>query len=237
MGSLQHWTEGMHAAYKIAQKNSRKESEKGKRNFDKKGILCTILHAGDRVLVRNLLEKGGPGKLRSYWEDKIYVVNCRISEDSPVYEVRPENGKGRIRVLHRNLLMQCDSLPIEGPIVGQRRHVMHKKGDVRHRVEVPADTNSSSNESGDLVVGHPTMKDYSQWETSALDPEASTFTPGEPYVSADLEGSEGVDPEGLEQASAANKFAEQKGQEGSLSEDSWSDAQESVIPTVSLKEN
>ena len=67
-GSMQDWTEGLKAAYEIAQRKSRKAAEKGKRNFDKKGILSTRLTEGDRVLVRNLLEKGGPGKLRSNLE-------------------------------------------------------------------------------------------------------------------------------------------------------------------------
>ena len=33
-----------------------------------------------------------------------------------VYEVRPENGGGRSRVLHRNLLLPCPYLPVEAPI-------------------------------------------------------------------------------------------------------------------------
>lgn len=43
----------------------------------------------------------------------IYVVLRRLNDESPVYEVKKENGTGRNRVLHRNLLMQCDSFPLE----------------------------------------------------------------------------------------------------------------------------
>eukprot|EP00794_Sanderia_malayensis_P014617 gene14617-16131_t len=36
----------------------------------------------------------------------------RHGEQSQVYTVEPEYGKGRKRTLHRNLLMPCDSLPV-----------------------------------------------------------------------------------------------------------------------------
>ena len=68
------------------------------------------MQPGDRVLVRNLSERGGAGKPRSH---RIHVVVSRKGEDSPVYEVKPETGPGGTRILHRNLLLPCNHLPVD----------------------------------------------------------------------------------------------------------------------------
>lgn len=41
------------------------------------------------------------------------MVKERKHAESPVYEVRPEREKGKSRVIHRNLLLPCDFLPLE----------------------------------------------------------------------------------------------------------------------------
>lgn len=64
-------------------------------------------------MVRNFKERGGPGKLRSYLEDKIYVVTERKHKDSHVYAVKLERGAGKTRVLHGNLLQRCNFLPVK----------------------------------------------------------------------------------------------------------------------------
>jgi hypothetical protein len=97
---------GLQEAYALADQHSKRAAEK----FNKHGkqLKSSLLRVGDRVLVRNMSERGDPVKLRSFWEPKIHVVSRRMADDSPVYEVKPENGSGKARVLHRNMLFQCD---------------------------------------------------------------------------------------------------------------------------------
>lgn len=110
---VKNWQIRMKQAYEIASKIAAKEASRGKRYYDRRSHGAD-LQLGGRVLVRNLSERGGPGKLRSYWESRVHVVVKRRSKDSPVYEVVPEGG-GRSQVLHRNLLLPCDSLPLDQP--------------------------------------------------------------------------------------------------------------------------
>ena len=58
------------------------------------------------MLIRNLKEKGGTGKLRSYWEDGIFTV-VKKKDNLPVYTIKHLN-KDDVRVVHRNLLMKCN---------------------------------------------------------------------------------------------------------------------------------
>ena len=108
------WKASLEEAYQIVSTKMKARAQKGKEQYDKK-VNSSPLIPGDRVLVCNLTPRGGPSKLRSFWEQDIYIVVTRMGPESPVYKVRPESAKGRERVLHCNLLLPCNNLPIKQP--------------------------------------------------------------------------------------------------------------------------
>jgi len=59
-----------------------KSAIRGKRNYDMR-VRSSELQVGDRVLVRNLPPRGGPGKLRAFWEDEIHVGDCKKGGTKP----------------------------------------------------------------------------------------------------------------------------------------------------------
>ncbi|KAL6471946.1 hypothetical protein MHYP_G00205960 [Metynnis hypsauchen] len=109
---VEQWKQGMQEAYQIVREQIKKSMDRNKRNYDTK-VRCTDLQPGNRVLIRNLTPRGGTGKLKSYWEEGVHVVIRQVGKDVPIYEVKPEQSRGRSRVLHRNLLMPCEHLPRE----------------------------------------------------------------------------------------------------------------------------
>lgn len=121
------WRKRMQEAYRLASKTAEKEQTRAKKHYDRK-TYGVELQPGCRVLVRNFRDRGGPGKLRSYWEEQVYVVTERKHKDSPVYAVQPEKGPGKTRVLHRNLLLPCDFLPVE------EEDEQRKKGKKRNKL-------------------------------------------------------------------------------------------------------
>ena len=179
--SVQDWTAGMHEAYEIARQNAKFAAAKGKKNYDK-SLRCAVLQKGDRVLVRNLLERGGPGKLRSFWEKKIHIVTRRMAENSPVYEVSPEDGQGRKRVLHRNLLFQCDFLPFEGqPPTKQKRllssKVRNQRRNQKGHVTGETDSDVAEGRTVPRALVSVGQSASSTDEVYTLNPEAPLFVP------------------------------------------------------------
>ena len=102
----EEWGHAMKQAFEIARNNKQKAGERNKRYYDRK-MRGNELEVGDRVLSRNR-EKGGTGKLRSFWEKHVYHVVEKVA-DIPVFVIRPEGG-GRSKRVHRNDLLRCNEI-------------------------------------------------------------------------------------------------------------------------------
>lgn len=145
----QKWQQQMKEAYDIASKTIKKTTARGKMYHDQKRP-SSVLSPGDRVLVRNMSERGGPGKLSSYWENHIHIVVSQKGKDSPVYEVKPEHGTGRGRILHRNMLMACNALPLQEPaqsmLGGQNPCIQQRKRRKENKSNETSEDADSSDE-------------------------------------------------------------------------------------------
>lgn len=171
---VEKWRKGMDEAYAIANDNAKKATEKSKRYYDMK-VRSSVLQPGERVLVKNLTPRGGPGKLRDYWEDTIHTVVRQMGPDLPIYEVRPERGKGRSRVLQRNLLMSCDYLPFE-QVPEKDNRVKHKQ----KRTEKHVIVESEDEDSGDEYVCYYAPPQPSVPQPSEEEPPAAVQPPEPP---------------------------------------------------------
>ncbi len=106
------WKMSMDQAYKIANEQIKKSSTYNKQKYDKQNKAKSVeIIPGDRVLVKNVRDRGGTGKLRSFWEQEIYEVVSKHDE-LPVYKIKPL-GTNRVRTIHRNLIKGCNELPID----------------------------------------------------------------------------------------------------------------------------
>ena len=103
----------MKEAYDLALQRSknRKMKDKGQRD---RGACLGPLYPGDSILIQNLSEREGTTKLVSYWEHEVGVIVESKGKENLVYAVRPETSiNGKIRILHQNLLLTCESIQVQ----------------------------------------------------------------------------------------------------------------------------
>lgn len=90
-------------SFDLASAAASKARAKQKRFYDLKARGADV-GLGDKVLVK-IVAFDGKHKLADKWEEDIYEVIQQPNSDIPVFVVQKENGTGRKRTLHRNLLL------------------------------------------------------------------------------------------------------------------------------------
>ena len=106
-------------AYDIANIAIKNSQSRQKYNYDlkTKGVNLQI---GDRVLVK-VVAFDGKHKIADRWEDHPYIIMEQPNHDIPVFKVKREDGQGRQKILHRNLLLPIGSrLPAPTPTPRRR---------------------------------------------------------------------------------------------------------------------
>jgi len=101
--------ERLRKAYELAVSKSQLSQAHQKTQYDRKAR-AAVLEKGDRILVK-IVAFDGRHKLSDKWEDDVYVILDQPNPSIPVYTVGKENGEGRKKILHRNLLLPVGSLP------------------------------------------------------------------------------------------------------------------------------
>ena len=86
----------------------KKSQHRQKKLYDLKSR-GAVLEVGDSVLVK-VVAFDGRHKLADKWEEEPYVIISQPNDGVPVYELKREDGQGRKRVLHRNLLLPIGHL-------------------------------------------------------------------------------------------------------------------------------
>ncbi|KAL2097871.1 hypothetical protein ACEWY4_007078 [Coilia grayii] len=118
-GWVQRHFDRLQYAHQFARSHLQRSNVQQKLRYDSTAKGCPLL-PGEQVLVKRL----GPracGKLTDFWEEVPYIVVRQPNPQNPVYVVRPVQGGGDERVLHRNLLRPC-SLNLEGSQPGPLEH-------------------------------------------------------------------------------------------------------------------
>lgn len=142
-------------AYRTAAEEASKLAARNKDNYDRH-VRHTKIEIGDQVLIRKVGMQG-THKLADKWDRDIYRVIDIPNDDIPVYHVQKVDGKGPIKILHRNLLLPFNSLPIEELVETTGRSVCK---DTTRKTR-------SQDRSKSSVTGHVTSTDSSESESDS----------------------------------------------------------------------
>lgn len=148
-------------AYHLATESATKNHLRNKSRYDQR-VRDQPLHVGDRVLIRNV-GLTGKHKLQDRWRSTPYVVIQHLP-NLPVYKVKPEQGTGSVKTLHRDHLLPIGYLvriPDNSeqtervrPLVTRRQHALrHRTGALNNQT---SDISANSESEHEYVHEYPT---------------------------------------------------------------------------------
>ena len=141
-------------AHELVDARIKKAGEANKELYDRK-VRGATLEPGDQVLVRKVGLQG-KNKLADRWEEELCVVTSQPNASIPVFTVRQLDGRGRVRTLHRNLLLPVKSVPVKStesppapptPRVTRSRTRAHEQAQIWNDQRLSAVHRCSSEES------------------------------------------------------------------------------------------
>jgi hypothetical protein len=198
----------LETAYQSATEQACKSADRQKGHYDRK-VRGAAAQVGDRVLVRNVGLRGKQ-KLANKWEDHIYRVKEQPSKDFPVFSVKREDGLGRTRVLHRNMILPVNYLPVAPLTIKRQKNKRAKQPEA----DVPRPESSSSQSEEEEEPARYNLR-------QRLDPRAAEFMPRpmENNVTADAEEQEEQDEEHEEEETQEEEAEEEEAQEEDAQEE------------------
>ena len=123
----------------------------------------------------------GKCKLADKWHDYVYVVLEQPRDNVPVFVVRQENGEGRKRTLHRNLLLSLASIPLDPLNISDKYPQDCSRKSLKKPKQMPEPVvdlsdDSSSDESDEVVfVMNPTVAPYLPISVTNTDMDADEY--------------------------------------------------------------
>ena len=134
-------------AHELVDARIKKHGEANKELYDRK-VRGATLEPGDQVLVRKVGLQG-KNKLADRWEEGVCVVTSQPNASIPVFTVRQLDGRGRVRTLHRNLLLPVKSVPAKSTesLPAPPRTRAHEQTQIRNDHRLSAVYRCSSEES------------------------------------------------------------------------------------------
>ncbi len=113
-----------------------------------------VLQPGDQEVMKNLSERGRPGKLQASLEQEVHHVVERV-DNGPVYKVQPEKGPKILRVLHRNVLLPVNELLLKETLSAQCQ-----KGKVKLKKQTVTNTHEENTDSSDVEYTYQQISCY-----------------------------------------------------------------------------